>query len=231
MAGPFAADDVASHLIPADKKLTPEWVASLTGRGQAEVFSGEQLKYVGMPVGGIGCGQLYLGGDGRLWLWDIFKCNYRREPDHGQRIAAFTLGGHYANPVAQGEQYTKWNGADVQQGFLVRTKAGTRTLDRQGFPGVTFRGEYPIGKVTYAEKGFPVEIKLEAFSPFIPLNAKDSALPATVMSYTVTNTSDAPVDVDLGSWMQNATCPYTTDADPRAAQEPARSSRRPGQYA
>ena len=55
-------------------------------------------------------------------------------------------------------------------------------------------------------------VKLEAFSPFIPLNAKDSALPATVMSYTVTNTSDAPVDVDLGSWMQNATCPYTTDA-------------------
>ena len=212
MAGPFAADDVASHLIPADKKLTPEWVASLTERGQAEVFSGEQLKYVGMPVGGIGCGQLYLGGDGRLWLWDIFKCNYRREPDHGQRIAAFTLGGHYAHPVAQGEQYTKWNGADVQQGFLVRTKAGTRTLDRQGFPGVTFRGEYPIGKVTYAEKGFPVTVKLEAFSPFIPLNAKDSALPATVMSYTVTNTSDAPVDVDLGSWMQNATCPYTTDA-------------------
>lgn len=212
MAGPFAADDVASHLIPADKKLTPEWVASLTGRGEAEVFSGEQLKYVGMPVGGIGCGQLYLGGDGRLWLWDIFKCNYRREPDHGQRIAAFTLGGHYANPVAQDEQYTKWNGADVQQGFLVRTKAGTRTLDREGFPSVTFCGEYPIGKVTYAEKEFPVTVKLEAFSPFIPLNAKDSALPATVMSYTVTNTSDSSVDVDLGGWMQNATCPYTTDA-------------------
>ena len=212
MAGPFAADDVAIHLIPADKKLTPEWVASLTHRGQAEVFSGEELKYIGMPVGGIGCGQLYLGGDGRLWLWDIFKCNYGRESDHGRRITAFTLGGHYAHPVAQGEQYTKRNGANVQQGFLVRTKAGTKTLDRQGFPDVTFRGEYPIGKVTYAEKGFPVAVKLEAFSPFIPLNAKDSALPATVMSYTVTNTSDAPVDVDLGSWMQNATCPYTTDA-------------------
>ena len=61
-------------------------------------------------------------------------------------------------------------------------------------------------------RDFPLTVKLEAFSPFIPLNAKDSALPATVMSYTVTNTSDAPVDVDLGSWMQNATCPYTTDA-------------------
>ena len=212
IAGPFSKADVSEHLVPVDKKLTPEWIASLTDRGQPEVFSGDQLKFVGMPVGGIGCGQLYLGGDGRLWLWDIFKCNYVRQSDHGQKIAAFTLGGHYAHPVAQGEQYTNRNGADVQQGFLVRTNAGTRTLDREGFPNVTFRGEYPIGKVTYADPGFPVTVKLEAFSPFIPLNAKDSAIPATVMSYTVTNTTDTPIDVDLGGWMQNATCPYTSDA-------------------
>ena len=113
--------------------------------------------------------------------------------------------GHYANPVAQGEQYTKRNGADVQQGFLVRTKAGTRTLDRQGFPGVTFRGEYPIGKVTYAEKGFPVTVKLEAFSPFIPLNAKDSALPATAMSYTVMlieHRSHKRLNINFSPWME-----------------------------
>lgn len=216
MAGPFDGKDVAGHLIPADKQLSPEWLKSLVTRDQPEVFSGNQLKYIGMPIGGIGCGQLYLGGDGRLWLWDIFKSNYRREPDHGQRIAAFTLGGHYASPVAQGEQYTKWNGADVQQGFLVRVTSGgrtwTKTLDRQGFLNVTFRGEYPVGKVTYAEKELPVTVQLEAFSPFIPLNTKDSALPATVMSYTVANTSASPVQVDLGGWMQNATCPYTTDA-------------------
>lgn len=204
------------HLIPADKNLDDAWLASLDKRGEPEWFEEDKLKYIGMPVGGIGCGQLYLGGDGRLWLWDIFKSNYRREPDHGQRIAAFTLGGHYANPVAQGEKYTRWNGADVQQGFLVRVKSGgqtvTKTLDRQGFPSIAFRGEYPVGKVAYAEKGFPVTINLEAFSPFIPLNARDSALPATIMSYTVKNTSTAPAEVDLGGWMQNATCPYITDS-------------------
>ncbi|MEI6892160.1 MAG: GH116 family glycosyl-hydrolase [Pontiella sp.] len=212
MAGPFSAADLAHHLIPADKKLTAKWVASLTQRGAGEIFKGEQLKYIGMPIGGIGCGQLYLGGDGKLWLWDIFKSNYRREPDHGNMIAAFTLGGHYAHPIAQGEKYTNWNGAEVAQGFLVRTKAGTKTLDREGFSDIQFRGEYPIGKVTYAAKNFPVTVQLEAFSPFIPLNTKDSAIPATVMSYTVTNTSDSSVEVDLGGWMQNATCPYTADA-------------------
>ena len=63
MAGPFTKADASRQLVPADKKLAAEWVASLTQRGEAEVFSGEQLKYIGMPVGGIGCGQLYLAGE------------------------------------------------------------------------------------------------------------------------------------------------------------------------
>ncbi|TWT69436.1 GH116 family glycosyl-hydrolase [Crateriforma conspicua] len=220
MAGPFNEADVSDnghasgHLIPADKRLTPQWLASLTRRDQPEVYTGSQLKYIGMPIGGIGCGQIYLGGDGRLWLWDIFKCNYTRERGHGQRIAAFTLGGHYAHPVPAGETYTDRNGADVSQGFLIRAtadgKSDTRTLDQIGFPDVNFRGEYPIGKVGYSDRGFPARIDLDAFSPFIPLNSKDSALPATVMSFTVTNTSQSPITIDLGGWMQNATCPYTT---------------------
>lgn len=208
MAGPFSNADVAKHLVPADKKLSPQWLASLTQRGAAEVYRGGELRYVGMPIGGIGCGQLYLGGDGKLWLWDIFKSNYHRVPNPGNKILAFPMGGHYAEPVAQGEKYSAQNGVDVTQGFLLRTKAGTKTLDRQGFSDVQFRGEYPVGKVSYADEACPVTVQLQAFSPFIPLNARDSAVPATVMRYTVTNPSAESVEVDLGGWLQNATCPY-----------------------
>ncbi|MDP4645086.1 MAG: GH116 family glycosyl-hydrolase [Opitutales bacterium] len=208
MAGPFTGKDMVNGLVPFDKKLTAQWRASLTARGAPEILENAELKYVGMPIGGMGCGQLYLGGDGKLWLWDIFKSNYFRVPNPGNMIAAFPMGGNYANPVAQGKQYSVQNGADVNQGFLIRANSITKTLDRQGFSNIQFRGEYPIGKVSYADDDFPVAVQLDGFSPFIPLNAKDSSIPATVMSYTVTNTSTESVAVDLGGWLQNATCPY-----------------------
>jgi uncharacterized protein (DUF608 family) len=45
---------------------------------------------------------------------------------------------------------------------------------------------------------------MEAFSPFIPLNAKDSALPATVFHITLKNTSDRTRKAGVMNWLQNA---------------------------
>src|SRR5262249_45101863 len=72
MAGPFTRQDF-DRLVPADKKLAPDWVRSLTDRGERTVYRGTDLEKIGMPIGGICAGQLYLGGDGRLWHWDIFN--------------------------------------------------------------------------------------------------------------------------------------------------------------
>jgi len=215
MAGPFTRADYSPHLIPENKRLSKKWIASMKAEGNPEVYTGAQLKYIGMPVGGIGCGQLYLGGDGRLWHWDIFKSNYDREK-HEMKMSAMTMGGHYPHPVEMGAEYCYQNGADVDQGFAVRVTAGDqvvkKTLDKDGFKSVSFRGEYPVGRVSYREAGFPVEVDLAAFSPFIPLNTKDSALPVTVMQFTVKNVEQTPVEVELAGWLQNAVCPYTTEA-------------------
>ena len=69
-----------------------------------------------------------------------------------------------------------------------------------------FCGEYPLATVTYEDKALPVAVTLEAFSPFIPLNAADSGLPATLMQYTVKNTSNDKVDISLAGWLENAVC-------------------------
>jgi uncharacterized protein (DUF608 family) len=188
MAGPFLVDDF-ENLVPADKKLSETWVRSLFERGVADWYSGEDLKHIGMPVGGICCGHVYLGGDGRLWHWDIFN----------QGIRTGYRGPHYAEPMAMD------TGIDL--GFTIRTRSGgkdmVRLLDKTGFPNIRFRGAYPIGFVEYGDDGFPLEVSLEAFSPFSPLEVDDSSLPLTVMRYTVRNVSKNKVEVALAGQMTN----------------------------
>ena len=187
MAGPFTREDF-DHLVRADKKLSPDWVKSLFERGTPEVLRGSELKFVGMPVGGIGAGQLYLGGDGRLWHWDIFN----------QFI--FTGAEHYAKPMMPTSPLT--------QKFSLKLGDKIVSLDRDGFSDVSFRGEYPIATVNYADASLPVAVELEAFSPFIPLNTDDSSLPATVFQFTVRNTSATPVEATLTGELENGACLY-----------------------
>ena len=184
MAGPFSRADFAK-LVPADKKLDPVWVNALFERGMPEILRGANLKYVGMPVSGICSGQLYLGGDGRLWHWDIFN----------QRNFSGTKGSHYAAPLTPA--------SPVEQGFALRLGGKTIALDRTGFSDISFRGEYPIVRVEYRDAAVPLAVQLEAFSPFIPLNTDDSSLPATVMQFTLTNTSAAPVEAALVGTLEN----------------------------
>ena len=189
MAGPFTRADF-DKLVPADKKLAPEWIRSLTARGEREVYRGADLAKIGMPVGGICAGQLYLGGDGKLWHWDLFNT----------RIG--TGAEHYAKPLEPT--------SPLAQGFALRIvsedKAQERPLDRSHWSDVSFAGEYPIGCVEYKDPASPLDVRLEAFSPFIPLNTDDSSLPATVLQFTVKNHSSAEVEAELAGWLENAIC-------------------------
>jgi uncharacterized protein (DUF608 family) len=192
MAGPFTLADF-EQLVPSDKRLNPEWVRSLTERGQPDVWRGAELKHIGLPIGGVGCGQLYLGGDGRLWSWQIFKPNYSTD------YADVTAGPHYAHPLDAASA--------VQQGFGLRISAeGTvkfKELDSRGFSDIRFRGEYPIGRVQYREAGCPVAVDLEAFSPFIALDPESSGLPATLLQFTIKNVSANRIEVEIAGWLQN----------------------------
>src|SRR5690242_8724087 len=77
VAGPFSASEFKNGTAPPDKRLDSGLVSSNMERRQPTVYrkSKDELKYIGMPVGGITAGTVYLGGDGRLWLWDIFNRN------------------------------------------------------------------------------------------------------------------------------------------------------------
>ena len=203
VAGPFQRADF-EHLVPADKKFAADWLASLYARGTPEVYRGRDLAKIGMPVGGICTGTLYLGGDGRLWLWDIFNRNQEGiQPKtiefRGQKLRSRD-GSAYVEPPAPF--------SPVEQGFALRIHSGDdvtlRHLDSRGFADISFRGDYPIGTVEYRDPSLPFWVSLEAFSPFIPLDPDDSGLPATMMRFTLTNTGATSARVELVGWLDNA---------------------------
>jgi uncharacterized protein (DUF608 family) len=210
MAGPFADVNEYLEVIPEDKRLDPNWVRSLFARGEKEVYTeARALDHVGMPVGGLFAGTVYLSGDGRLWLWNIFNQDRqgiepRSVPYQGENLST-GQGANYVDPAKPESPFG--------QGFGLWMGEKERRLDRTGFAQVAFDGRYPVGRVSYRDDGCPLTVELEAYSPFIPLNVDDSALPVTVMSYTVKNTSARPVSCELRGRLENPVALYHRDQE------------------
>ncbi|MEA3225462.1 MAG: GH116 family glycosyl-hydrolase, partial [Planctomycetota bacterium] len=183
-----AADGQDEHLVPAEKNLNRGAIQRFVDRGRPDTYTGKDLETIGMPIGGIATGQLYLRGDGTLGVWQIFNR-------------------HVFTGYGRDCYRTYRPGSPVDSGFAVtfETENGTivEPLDR-AFSNIRFTGEYPIGLVNYSDQALPVRVEMEAFSPFIPLNAKDSALPATIFHITLENTSDKAIKAGVLGWLENA---------------------------
>lgn len=205
--GLVAAPGIAyDRYVPSDKKLDPAWVQSLTAKGERKVYTGDELKFIGMPCGGIGAGQIEITGEGTLGTWWIFNENIPSNQAEGRGSNGY----HYMHPKPIDKR--------VGNGFAIRiTEPGKPAqvleLSRKDFDELAFIGEYPIATLDYRKSGakLPVTIQGEVFSPFVPLNVRDSANPVTVLRYSVTNTSNKPVAVALAGWLQNHTFPQRND--------------------
>ncbi|MFI5694515.1 GH116 family glycosyl hydrolase [Kribbella sp. NPDC051586] len=202
-AGTVGALAVPGQALAAPHELAvPPRVATdvLFDRGAPTSYTGAALPRIGMPVGGGTTGQVYLAGDGRLWAWDIFN------------PSSFPLGGadfsghNYADPLSADQP----GASQFGQGFALRTttrgRTTTRSVDAAGFKDVRFTGSYPIGRVSYDDAGSPLDVELEAFSPFVPLATLDSTLPATIMSFKLRNTSRSTVRATLLGYAENPVC-------------------------
>jgi len=188
-------------------------------RGHATTYykSKKELDFIGMPVGGIHSGTLYLGGDGRLWLWDIFNLNqegvnpldidWDREVQGEKRKIRSRDGSAYVAP-ARAEDLMP-----VDQGFLVRLRYGgkeiVRTLQKEDWDEVSFEATYPVATIKYTDHELPIEIEMKAYSPFIPLDEENSGLPATVFSILIRNKGRDVVHAEVAGWLENKTAMYS----------------------
>jgi non-lysosomal glucosylceramidase len=194
--------------IPADKGLSKQWYDELYHDHNQAVYRGEQLKTIGMPIGGIAAGQLYIRGDGTFARWWIANNAYNTGCGSPGQMNMVTPFG-----IAKNCYQTYTPESYVDQGFKISIKTAsgksfTKKLNKEDFDNVSFIGEYPIAIVNYEDKRtpLPVSITMKAFTPFIPLDAKESATPGTYIIFKLKNTSKEKLNISLAGWLQNMVC-------------------------
>ena len=192
-----------ARLIPANKGLPADWIASLTSRGAPQAYTDPKaLEHIGMPVGGLFAGTVYLGGDGRLWLWNIQNDDREgiepRNVEYKGRHIRMRDGANYVAPACRRYPF--------EQNFAIRIGDTLRPLDSTGFKKVTFVGRYPMAEVTFEDPECPARVTLTAYSPFIPLNTPDSSLPVTIMSYRIENRTSSDIECEVIGWLENPVC-------------------------
>ena len=56
---------------------------------------------------------------------------------------------------------------------------------------------FPFTEICFSDPSFPADVKMTAFSPFIPLNDTDSGIPAVSFEFEITNKSDQRIDYSI----------------------------------
>ncbi|MFC5452355.1 GH116 family glycosyl-hydrolase [Paenibacillus aestuarii] len=163
---------------------------------QQRIYTGEATE-AAFLLGGIGTGNVSLGSRGELKDWEIFNHPNKGynlpnsyfaiwAKEEGKSSTAKILQSQFHPPHSRSQGYSPYMG-----GGLPRMQAARMS------------GEYPIVRIAFEDTELPVEVALEAYTPFIPLNAGDSGLPAAIMVYRVKNVSPRPVEVTIAGSMIN----------------------------
>lgn len=152
-------------------------------------YAGRYLDHIAFPVGGLGAGMICIEGTGA-----VSHVSVSNQPDVFNEPAMF------AAITVKGLK----NGAKILEGPVPDYKIFGRPRTARGAPGATyglprfsdaeFIARFPFAKVTLRDDDIPLDIRIEAWSPFIPLDEDNSGLPCGAFEYTFTNTGASSIE-------------------------------------
>jgi non-lysosomal glucosylceramidase len=187
---------------PPERESSPERKAPAAAPAHPPVlyprkFTGRQLAMLAFPLGGVAAGTISLGGRGQLRDWEIFnRSDKGRSPSYA--FPAIWVQAGSKKPVARVLEARFTPPYEAAKGLGPNNAAGLRRFTR-----TTFTGEYPMANLTFEDARVPVKVSLEAFTPFIPLDAEESGLPVTILRYRVANPGPAPAKVAIAFSLDN----------------------------
>ena len=171
------------------------------------IYTGDYTGEISFPLGGLGTGCIGLAGNGRLIDWEIFNrpskgsvngfSHFAVKAERGGKLLdARVLHGDLKIPYSGDVSAPKWGSF----GFGPRREYLT---GMPHFASVDFHAAYPLAELHFHGEAFPGLVTLRAFNPLIPLNDKDSGIPAAFFAFEIHNDTDEPVDYSLAGVLSN----------------------------
>lgn len=180
-------------------------------------YSGEQLRYISVPLGGIGTGNILVNGYGAIRDIEVF--NRPSMDELPPYMTFFTLysqeaGGEPVVRIMEREQLNEYPnpfGKPRQQlGGLPR------------FRESVFHNAYPVISIDLKDKEVPLEVTMSAWSPFIPVDPLDSGIPTAIIEWKLSNpgkvTTSYSIAFSMGNPMKPLEGPGVSSAEEQTIQ-------------
>ena len=180
------------------EKRKAQWIREDIIEKNTKVYMEEDAAFRAL-LGGIGTGNISLNANGAFCDFEVMN-----HSDKGLKIP-YTF-------------FSLWcRGEGEKPGaYVLETKPTEINTMAGGYPSgclyglprmdsCTIRTRYPFYEYEFHKKNLPLDIRMEAYTPFIPLDVKDSGIPGFRISYTVTNRSEKRMDVSVCGSLYNFT--------------------------
>ena len=168
----------------------------LAGSGQQRTFTGDDLQQIAFPLGGLGAGCLHMGGAGNFQDFCLFNA-----PTFGHSPMTFAAV-HCREKGRKGGIMRVLEG-EVQNPHIYnqgRFGNGGLASGHEGLPHMEeaeFRGEFPFAWVKLKDRDLPLQVLIEAYSPFVPGDEDASGLPAAFATYHLRSRSKRTLQVQF----------------------------------
>jgi uncharacterized protein (DUF608 family) len=200
LSGSPANTPVADAPATPDPDVLPYSSEELFSRGPQRTFTGDKAAQIAMPLGGIGAGCICLNGYGGLQDFSIGNHPSTTALPNGfapSKAAFAILHIKGASPVTKLVEGPFPVLKIYDQGLQGE---GYRRGGFEGFPRFQkciFKGEYPFGEAKISDSSVPLQVTLNAWNPFVPLDDKNSGIPCAILEYALHNTSPHRVEYEF----------------------------------
>lgn len=150
-------------------------------------------------LGGIGTGNISVGARGEFRDWEIYNTPGKGNTSNYTFFTIWTKQADEQPKMKVLESKLQPPYLNMSIGYSAEKYAG---LPR--FKSSKMSSEYPFVQVDFEDDTMDVEVAMESFTPFIPLNPDDSGIPGAVIRYRVKNTTSKEQEVAIAGSLTNS---------------------------